>query len=198
MTLFLPTPGMLLAVLCMVEAVLMRKRLSRDRARTADRGSLPVLILVIGGSITAAWLVAQRVPGARLATLFGLDPAADTALRVAGLAIFAAGVGLRWYAMAHLGRFFTFDVAVADDHRIVDTGPYRRVRHPAYTGSLLSFVGLGLCGGGNAIALPVLLLPIAWAFMHRIRIEEEALLAGLGDAYADYARRTWRLVPFVY
>ncbi len=71
------------------------------------------------------------------------------------------------------------------------------MRHPAYTGSLLSFVGLGLCGG-NALSMVVLLAPIALAFANRIGVEEAALTAGLGSRYADYAKRTRRLVPFVY
>jgi len=111
--------------------------------------------------------------------------------------VFLAGLALRWYAIAYLGRSFTFDVAVAADQHVIDTGPYRRIRHPAYTGSLLSFVGLGLCGG-NALSLVVLVAPIAWAFLHRIGIEEAALTAALGSRYSAYAARTKRLVPFVY
>ena len=99
--------------------------------------------------------------------------------------------------MLYLGRLFTFDVAIAEDHRVIDTGPYRYVRHPTYTGSLLSFVGLGLCGG-NLLSLVVLLVPITAAFLRRVAIEEAALTAALGARYADYVARTKRLVPFVY
>ncbi len=197
MTLALPTPAMLLAVMLVGETLLMRTRLSADASRAADRGSLRVLMAVIGVSVAAAWLVGRRVPQARFAALFHLDATAATALYGAGLALFVAGLALRWYAMRYLGRLFTFDVAVAADHRVVDTGPYRLVRHPAYTGSLLSFVGLGLCGG-NALSMALLLGPITLAFLNRIAIEEAALTAGLGGAYADYVARTRRLVPFVY
>ncbi len=58
-------------------------------------------------------------------------------------------------------------------------------------------MGLGVCGG-NALSLLVLLAPIAWAFAHRIVIEEAALSSALGSRYDDYAGRTKRLVPFVY
>jgi protein-S-isoprenylcysteine O-methyltransferase Ste14 len=67
----------------------------------------------------------------------------------------------------------------------------------AYTGSLLTFVGLGICGG-NALSLLVLVAPIALAFLHRIVIEEAALKSALGSRHADYADRTRRLVPFIY
>jgi len=197
MNLPLPTPAMLLAFMIVAETLLMRKRLSGDGSRQADRGSLRLLMAVIGISATLAWAIGRLVPQARFTALLPLDAAAATALYVAGLVVFAAGLALRWYAMRYLGRFFTFDVAVAADHRVVDTGPYRLVRHPAYTGSLMSFVGLGLCGG-NALSLLVLVAPIVLAFGRRIAIEEAALAAALGPAYGDYMRRTKRLVPFVY
>jgi len=197
MTPFLPTPAMLVAVMAVAETWLMRSRLSSDTSRSADRGSLRLLIAVIGASVTLAWIVGRRVPQAHLPTLLQLDAAGATALYCVGLALFAAGLGLRWYAMRYLGRLFTFDVAVAADHQVIDTGPYRHVRHPAYTGSLLSFAGLGVCGG-NALSLAVLLVPIALAFAHRIAVEEAALTAALGSRYADYAARTRRLVPFLY
>lgn len=197
MTLPLPTPAMLLAVMLVGETLLMRRRLSADASRAADRGSLRVLMAVIGISVGVAWIVGRRVPQARFAALFHLDATAAIALYGVGLALFVAGLALRWYAMRYLGRLFTFDVAVAADHRVIDTGPYRLVRHPAYTGSLLGFIGLGLCGG-NALSMALLLVPIALAFLNRIAIEEAALTAALGSAYADYVARTRRLVPFLY
>jgi protein-S-isoprenylcysteine O-methyltransferase len=108
-----------------------------------------------------------------------------------------AGIALRWWAIIHLGRFFTVNVAIAADHRVVDDGPYRFVRHPSYTGALMSFVGLGLTTG-NWLAAVVLVVPISVAFLRRITIEERVLAAALGEPYRAYAARTKRLVPFLY
>ncbi len=69
---------------------------------------------------------------------------ARPALRVVGVALFAAGPAIRWYAIVHLGRFFTVDVAIAANHRFIDTGSYRFVRHPSYTGALMAFFGPAL------------------------------------------------------
>ena len=193
----IPTPGMLLAIMLACELFLMRSRLSGDRERTADRGSLRLLFAIIFGSIVLAWLAGRLVPQARFDALLALGPLALQILRWSGLALFVAGLALRWYSMAWLGRLFTYDVAIAANHRVVDTGPYRLIRHPAYTGSLLSFVGLGV-HGGNALSLALLLAPIALAFLHRIAIEESALEAALGSRYVDYVARTRRLIPFVY
>jgi protein-S-isoprenylcysteine O-methyltransferase len=188
---------MLLTVLLVSELFLMRNRLSGDRERAADRGSLRLLMIVIFASVGAAWAVARIVPQARLASLLGLDATTMALLHWIGVGLFAAGLALRWLAIAWLGRLFTFDVAIATDHDVIDTGPYRLVRHPAYTGSLLSFVGIGICGG-NVLSLGVLVAPIALAFLRRIAIEEAALVAALGTRYVEYAGRTRRLIPFLY
>ena len=162
---------------------------SGTKSAETDRSSLRVLWAVILLSVAVAIWAAGRVPQAGSALL-----ERGYAL---GVALFVAGLILRWYAIIHLGRFFTVDVAIASDHRVVDSGPYRWVRHPSYTGALLAFVGYGLCLG-NWISLAVVTLPIAWAFLRRIEVEETALGSALGDSYAAYARRTKRLVPTLY
>jgi protein-S-isoprenylcysteine O-methyltransferase Ste14 len=108
-----------------------------------------------------------------------------------------AGLALRWWAILTLRHAFTVDVAVTSNQRVVEGGPYAFVRHPSYTGILLSFVGLGLLLR-HWTSVVALLVPIAWALHYRIGIEERALVAGLGEAYVDFMRRRRRLVPFVY
>ena len=76
-------------------------------------------------------------------------------------------------------------------------GPFRIVRHPSYTGVLLAFVGFAL-SLRNWAALLVILLPIGAAFIRRMNVEEDALSRALDPHYADYMKRTKRLVPFVY
>jgi protein-S-isoprenylcysteine O-methyltransferase len=163
-------------------------RAKRD-SRGADKGSLRLIWLVINISMISAMLVALFLP-------YGYW-AGGKILYWSGFALFAFGLALRWYSIAYLGKFFTVHVAVASDQTVIDTGPYKFVRHPSYTGSLTAFLGLGLCLA-NVIALAVIMIPITAVFFHRIRIEEQALQAGLGDAYKNYMVRTKRLVPFVY
>ena len=194
---FLPTPPMLFAFMLAGEIWLMRSRLSGDASRQADRGSLQMLISIILVSAGVAWAVKRRVPQAGFDALLGLDASAMAAVVWLGFALFAAGLALRWYSMIYLGRLFTFDVNVAADHKVIDSGPYRLIRHPSYTGALMAYLGLGLCGG-NLAALGVLVVPIAFAFLRRIVIEEAALTTALGSRYVDYAGRTRRLIPFVY
>src|SRR5262245_49375483 len=139
---------------------LAKARGRRDAA--ADAGSLRLIWAVVGLSIGAAFFVGRAFPQA---TFSDLDLA-----RVAGVAIFVVGAALRWYAIFYLGRYFTVDVRVAEHQHVVDTGPYRLIRHPSYTGAFLQFFGLALCIG-NAWSL-LTLVPIVLVFLYRMRVEE--------------------------
>jgi protein-S-isoprenylcysteine O-methyltransferase len=159
-----------------------------QRNAGADAGSLRLIWMVVGASIGAAFFVAHAFPGG---TFRDVDLA-----RVIGIVIFIPGAALRWYAIFYLGRYFTVDVRVAEHQHVVDTGPYRFIRHPSYTGAFLQFLGFALCIGNSWSML--MLVPIVLVFSYRIRVEELALERGLGEAYASYRRRTKRLIPFVY
>ena len=172
------------------EILLTLTRRSRSKTGTKqDRSTLGMIWLVITISMTAGVFVAQNFRAAALtqARMFAS----------AGVVLFVAGLILRWWAIITLGRFFTVDVTIEKDHELVERGPFRMVRHPSYTGVLLAFVGFGL-SLRNWAALLVILLPIGAAFIHRMNVEEDALSRALGERYADYMKRTKRLVPFVY
>jgi protein-S-isoprenylcysteine O-methyltransferase Ste14 len=96
-----------------------------------------------------------------------------------------------------LGRFFTINVAIRPDHRVVDWGPYRLVRHPAYSAVLLVHLGAALCLG-SVLSLIMLTVPLMVVLVYRMQVEEDVLAAGLGQAYRDYMARTKRLIPGVY
>lgn len=130
-------------------------------------------------------------------TGFGNAGALRPLLGWLGCTCLVLGIAIRLWAVATLRRQFTTVVAIVAQHRLVDSGPYRRVRHPAYLGLLLSLLGFGLASG-NWVSLAVAVgLPLA-AILYRIRVEERALLRHFGPAYAEYASRTKRLVPGIY
>ena len=171
----------------------------RSRTKTGeklDRSTLGTLWVVIALSIAAGIFVASsRALRAGFVGLF--DFPRLPWLPALTIALFALGVTLRWWAIVTLGRFFTVDVVVEKDHQLVDRGPFRWVRHPSYTGVLVAFVGWTLTLH-NWIAMAVVLVPILIAFIRRMNVEEEALLGALGERYAEYMKRTSRLVPFIY
>jgi protein-S-isoprenylcysteine O-methyltransferase len=165
------------------------RRAKASQARAVDSGSLRLLWLVIGLSVFVAFNIPANVP------TLAMEPASTFV--AAGVALFVLGMALRWYSIVYLGRFFTVNVAIAADHRVIDTGPYRLIRHPSYSGALLAFVGLGLCIA-NWASLAVIFVPTLLVFLVRIRIEEAALTAALGETYKLYVGRTRRLIPGIY
>ena len=154
-----------------------------------DAGSLRLLWIVIALSVVAGVLLSS----------YGVRPylPAGYPWPVLGMGLFMAGALLRWWSIWHLGRFFTVNVSVAADHRVVDTGPYRLIRHPSYSGLLLQFAGLGLTLGMFPALVVVLVLPTL-ALLHRIRVEEFTLSAHLPDSYPAYVARTKKIVPLVF
>lgn len=182
-------PLILDAVLLVSElALVWRRPASRAPSTRLDRGSHLLLWVVFVGSITAGNMAGLSQAGPKL-----LPAHFWTGF---GVALFAAGMTFRWWAIAHLGRFFSVDVAIARDHKVVDTGPYRFVRHPSYTGLLVQCAGLALVLG-TALSLLIIVIPTFLVLFYRIRVEERVLLANLGDGYAAYSRRTKRLLPGV-
>lgn len=185
----LPDPWMLGAIYGLSEVGLTITRRSGSQADLRDRNSLALLWGVILFSLAIGISIGQLYPAATL-------PHRRT-IYLIGLSLFVGGIVLRWYSIARLGRFFTVDVSIAREHRLIDSGPYRFIRHPSYTGALIAFLGFGLCLG-NWLSIVLVSLPIFGAFLWRIRIEERALIDGLGDDYRAYMRRTKRLLPFIY
>ena len=159
------------------------------RAKSADRGSLWWLAVTLWIGIATAMFLAYGRSGS-----FG---AATVPVQIIGFAVMALGIGVRFLAIHQLGRLHMPVVAIQADHPLMDRGLYSRVRHPSYLGAIVALLGFGLALGNWLSALVVL----ATAFIsygYRIHVEEIALVQGLGDRYADYRRRTKRLIPWVY
>ncbi|MFZ6647873.1 methyltransferase family protein [Undibacterium sp. TJN25] len=183
------SPTTLFAIYCVSEFLVVRFKFSGKYSETKDRGSLYLLMFIFVASLGLARFVKIHFPQADLESL--------THIALPGVLLFFAGLIIRWASIIHLGRFFTIDVAIDAKHTLIDTGPYRYVRHPSYTGLLLQFLGIGICSA-NILALLALMVPIFIALRYRIGVEEAALSEGLGAAYAEYMRKTKRLFPFVY
>ena len=116
---------------------------------------------------------------------------------VAGVTAIVLGSLARQWAISTLGRFFTLNVTISDEQRVVTSGPYRWVRHPSYTADLLAFTGIGLALGNWLALLAAAVLPLI-GLLVRIRVEEKALFAKLGEPYRAYAQDRKRLVPLVW
>jgi protein-S-isoprenylcysteine O-methyltransferase Ste14 len=166
---------------------------SRNRvrdARTRDQASGFVLMICIYAGIflglQTSFTAGQfAIPWDRT-LLFGI-----------GIFLLLAGVAFRWYAIWVLGKFFTRVVTIQPGHTVIEKGPYRYIRHPSYSGAMLSFLGFGL-SFTNWLSLGLIITGTVIGYAYRVHVEEQALVEGLGQPYRDYMQHTKRFIPFVF
>ena len=165
------------------------KRL-RAGIQRQDKGSHVVLLCLIVFGFLLGVLLALKVPATAIT-------GAPDILFWLGILLIYAGIALRISAIKVLGRYFTTSVAVVADQQVVEDGPYRLIRHPSYTGFLITLLGFGLSLTNNWLSLLAIMGCALIGFSYRIRVEEHVLQEQLGQRYQEYMRRTKRLIPFV-
>lgn len=167
------------------------RRSDTEAVKTRDEGSKRVIGAAGASGILAGVAAAYAVP-----VLTILEDA--RVIFVVGIAVLLLGSGFRQYAVRTLDEYFTSTVKIHHGQQVVDTGPYRWVRHPSYTGGLIQYSGIALVLN-NWISLGVIVGPLGIAYLYRIRIEERALSEELGEPYLEYLERTpYRLIPYVW
>jgi protein-S-isoprenylcysteine O-methyltransferase Ste14 len=179
-----------LACWILPEIIASRTKRSEDSSKVRDRGSLYLIVALWWAGIAADFALSLLMPQAAITWQ-------RTAIFFAGISLMLVGTAFRWYCVAVLGKYFTFDVAIRSGQVLVEIGPYRYIRHPSYTGALLTLFGFGLTLG-NWTGLAAALFCMGFAYSYRIPVEEAALLSALGETYKKYQNRTWRLIPFVF
>jgi protein-S-isoprenylcysteine O-methyltransferase len=172
------------------EIIASRVKRSTGSSVGRDRGSLNLIVLLWWIGIAAGFSLPFLVPQATMTWK-------RTAVFCFGICLMLAGTAFRWYSAQLLGKYFTFDVAIQGGQILIEVGPYRYIRHPSYSGALLTLSGFGLALGNWAgLAAAVSCLGVAYAY--RIPVEEAALGEALGESYKQYVGRTWRLIPFLF
>jgi protein-S-isoprenylcysteine O-methyltransferase len=166
---------------------------ARDRAKVKGRRDDRFSMLAIGASIGLGITLAFNAP--RFAQAWIVAP--PELLTGLGIALIWAGIGLRLWAVRTLGRFFRVTVTVQDDHRLVDTGPYTRLRNPSYTGAMITLTGVGIAMGHWLSLVAMIVFP-SLGFAWRIRVEEASLAARFGADYLLYRSRRWALIPPIW
>lgn len=160
------------------------------RSLTGDYLSGAVLRISIWGGILLGYWLAHAEPWAEISWhaifLFAL-----------GIVLMVTGVAFRWYAVSVLGKYFSLRLAIQPGQTVVQDGPYRWIRHPSYTGGLITMFGLGLVFTNWLSFISILAAGII-GYSYRVMVEERTLLAALGDPYREYMQHTKRFIPFVY
>jgi protein-S-isoprenylcysteine O-methyltransferase Ste14 len=160
------------------------------RGDLRDRGSKAVIYIGSAIGFPGAFLAPSLLPVARIA--LPPEPVFATAI-----ALIWAGLLLYVWAVLTLGAFFRTSVQLLDGQRLVRRGPYRLLRHPAYTGGILVFAGLGLATG-NWVSAVIAPLSAVLAYVWRIHVEEIALQERFGAEFDEHRRRTWAVIPFLW
>lgn len=172
-----------------MEVALLIGRRAGAGTQRQDKSSGVVLFCMIAvgfvlGSLLAHNVLVATISGPRL-PLFWL-----------GIALVYIGIAFRLYAIRVLGRYFTVNVATVADQRVVEEGPYKLIRHPSYTGGLITMLGLALTYT-NWLSLLVIIGCALIGFSYRIHVEEQALQEHLGQPYREYMQHTKRLIPYI-
>lgn len=138
--------------------------------------------LMFDGWFDQSWLAMRVVPRTQ-------------AIVLAGLAATLAGMAFCYWARAILGRNWSANVTLKQEHQLVRRGPYSFVRHPIYTGLLFALLGTAFVYGHARSFIAVLLAGFGWWL--KLRVEEQFMLQQFGEQYARYRREVRALVPFV-
>ncbi|SDI66932.1 methyltransferase family protein [Chryseobacterium jejuense] len=160
----------------------------KDDRKGKDKSTLNILWLAIPFSIVAAVTISN---------LSTLPITHESWIMYLGEALIIIGIIFRFIIIRSLGKYFTVDVTIKEDHKIKKEGFYKYLRHPSYAFSLLTSLGLGLYLN-NWLSLVLAFLPPFLAFAYRIKIEEQALVEQFGDEYIEYRKTTKKLIPFLY
>jgi protein-S-isoprenylcysteine O-methyltransferase Ste14 len=157
--------------------------------RVGGAGRWFIAVPCLAAGVGLLYLIPHLVPAATIRP--------GIAAFVPGIVIMVTGLVLRGWSVKVLGDYFTGTVMVSSDQPVINSGPYRVLRHPSYAGLVLACAGLGLASANWVALAAMTLIPLA-GFLLRIRTEEKALMATLGDRYRSYAAHTKRLVPLVW
>lgn len=111
-----------------------------------------------------------------------------------GFLIAFAGIVIRQVAIITLGEGFTTRVETKAGRKLTTNGIYNYIRHPSYTGSILTFFGFPIAIGTWAGACAALIICYIM-YSYRIKVEEQALIGRYGQEYKEYLQSTWKLFP---
>jgi protein-S-isoprenylcysteine O-methyltransferase Ste14 len=172
-----------------LEIFLLVVKRGRNAVTKGDQGTLRLVWILISGGCLVGFLLAPKVSVFRWPESMPITLLADVLL--------LAGIILRIWAVVHLGKLFTVDVVIQQGHRVVQDGPYRFVRHPSYSGSMIALTGMA-CLTFNWLGFLIILVSSLTAYSIRISAEEKMLFLNLGEDYRLYAERTKRLIPGIF
>lgn len=113
------------------------------------------------------------------------------------MALVLIGLVIRLHSILTLKQYFTYSVTKVENHKIVETGLFKFIRHPGYLGQLIIFTGIST-SLSNWLAILAMMIPVLFGYAFRTTVEERFMVEQFGTSYLDYQNRTKKLIPFVY
>lgn len=165
-----------------------KQRHKKNVAYSGDKGSLRLLTILIAAGYLFSFSIG--------ATTIGRIYHWDTFFAI-GSVLVLIGLTIRIKSILTLKQYFTYSVAKIENHKIIESGMYKSIRHPGYLGQIVIFIGIST-SMSNWLSIVLMMIPIALGYGYRIEVEERFMTEQMGEYYLNYKNRTKRLIPMIY
>jgi protein-S-isoprenylcysteine O-methyltransferase Ste14 len=166
----------------------LRQKSKSKITSTGDKGSLWLIYI----SISLGYFLSFSIGATKTGRIYHWD-----AFFATGFILILIGLIIRIMALLTLKQFFTYSVSNLENHKLVETGLYKFIRHPGYLGQLIIFLGISV-SMSNWLSVLLMMIPIAIGYTYRIITEEKFMIQQLGEVYLNYIDRTKRLIPGLF
>jgi protein-S-isoprenylcysteine O-methyltransferase Ste14 len=166
----------------------LRQRSKGTVTTTSDKGSLWLLY----GLITLGYVLSFSIGATKIGRIYYWD-----IFFAIGVALVVIGLIIRILSILTLKQYFTYSVAKVENHKLIETGLYKSIRHPGYLGQLIIFFGIST-STSNWLSILLMMIPVTIGYIYRIKVEERFMLEQLGENYLNYQKRTKRIIPMLY
>jgi protein-S-isoprenylcysteine O-methyltransferase Ste14 len=165
-----------------------RQKDKREISKSGDKGSIWLLTISISIGYWLSFIIGATKTGRiyHWNTFFAI-----------GSILALTGLIIRVTSILQLKQQFTYTVTKIENHKLIETGLYRIIRHPGYLGQLIIFLGISTCLS-NWISILLMIIPVLLGYLNRINVEEKFMVKNMGQKYLDYQKRTKRLIPKIY
>lgn len=167
-------------------SIIQRKRI--NVTSSGDKGSLWIIYI----SISLAYFLSFSISATKTGRIYHWNT-----FFVIGIVFIAAGLIIRILSILTLKQYFTYSVTRVENHKLIETGLYKNIRHPGYLGQLIIFLGISI-SLSNWLSIILMMIPILTGYIYRIKTEEKFMINQLGESYLNYKQRTKRLIPGIY
>jgi protein-S-isoprenylcysteine O-methyltransferase Ste14 len=170
--------------------IISRKRAAQNKNIKDRNSSIQLVVLIVSLTIGIGFANSAHVQWLNF-------PFALSLWQIIGLVLLVMGLVIRWIAINTLKKYFTANLTIQQDHKLITTGIYNYIRHPSYLGGALCFAGFGIALG-NYVSLFFIFLVNLIMLLVRIDYEEKILKNEFGAEFEEYKKRTKKLLPALF